>query len=140
MRASMFLLGTLLPVGVAQALAQAPDEFVVRETAVWQAVKDKRLDAFTAVVDTSFVGVYADGIHTRAADVASIGPANLRRFTLTEFAIRHLDHRTTLLTYKAVVTGDAAGQDFSGTYWISGLWRQVGSQWKKVLHTEVKAP
>jgi len=61
MRTSILLLATLLPVGAAQALAQATDEFVARETAVWQAVKDKQLDAFTAALDTSVVGVYADG-------------------------------------------------------------------------------
>jgi hypothetical protein len=140
MRTSMFLLATLFPVGAAQAFAQAGDEFVARETAVWQAVKDKQLEAFTAALDTSFVGVYADGIHTRAAEVASVRPTNLRSFTLTEFATRHLDPRTTLLTYRAVVAGDAAGKDFSGTYWISSLWRKVGGQWKTAFHTEVKAP
>jgi len=140
MRTSMFLLATLLPVGAAQAFAQATDEFVARETAVWQAVKDKRLDAFTAALDTGVVAVYADGIHTRAAEVASIRQVNLRSFTLTEFATRHLDPRTTLLTYRAIVAGDAGGQDFSGTYWVSSLWRKAGGQWKTVFHTEVKAP
>ncbi len=140
MRTSTFLLATLLPVGAAQAFAQATDEFVARETAVWQAVKDKRLDAFTAALDTGVVAVYADGIHTRAAEVASIRQVNLRSFTLTEFATRHLDPRTTLLTYRAIVAGDAGGQDFSGTYWVSSLWRKAGGQWKTVFHTEVKAP
>src|SRR5438132_11882576 len=88
MRTSMFLLATLLPVGAAQALAQATDEFVARETAVWQAVKDKSLDAFMAALDTGVVAVYADGIHTRAAGVASVRQANLRSCTLPEFATR----------------------------------------------------
>ena len=139
MRTWIFLLASLLPVGAAQAVAQATDEFIVRETAVWQAVKDKRLDAFTGALDTGVVAVYADGIHTRAAEVASVRQANLRSFTLTEFATRHLDPRTTLLTYRAIVAGDAGGQDFSGTYWVSSLWRKAGGQWKTVFHTEVKA-
>ena len=139
MRTSILLLATLLPVGAAQAFAQATDEFVARETAVWQVVKDKRLDAFTAALDTGVVAVYADGIHTRAAEVASVRQVNLRSFTLTEFATRHLDPGTTLLTYRAIVAGDAGGQDFSGTYWVSSLWRKAGGQWKTVFHTEVKA-
>src|SRR2546428_6228139 len=109
MRTSMFLLATLLPVGAAQAFAQATDEFVARETSVWQAVKDKRLDAFTAALDTSVVAVYADRIHTRAAEVGSVRQANLRSFTLTAFATRHLDSHTTLLTYTAVVAGAVGG-------------------------------
>ena len=139
MRTPVFLLATLLPVSTLQAFAQATDEFVARETAVWQAVKDKRLDAFTAALDTSVVGVYADGIHTRAAEVASVRDANLRSFTLSAFVTRHLDPITTLLTYRAVVAGDAAGQDFSGPYWVASLWRKVGGQWKTAFHTEVKA-
>ena len=139
MRTSIFRLATLLSLGAAQTFAQATDEFVARETSVWQAVKDKRLDAFTVALDTSVVAVYADGIHTRAAEVASVRQANLRSFTLTEFATRHLDPRTTLLTYRAVVAGDAGGQDFSGTYWVASLWRRVGNQWKTAFHTEVKA-
>jgi len=136
----MFLLATLLAVNAAQAFAQATDEFVARETAVWQTVKDKRLDAFAAALDSSVVAVYADGIHTRAAEVASVRQTNLRSFTLTAFATRHLDPAMTLLTYRAVVAGDAGGQDFSGTYWVASLWRKVGGQWKTVFHTEVKAP
>src|SRR3989449_4888183 len=97
MRTSIFRLATLLSLGAAQTFAQATDEFVARETSVWQAVKDKRLDAFTAALDTSVVAVYADGIHTRAAEVASVRQANLRSFTLTEFATRHLDRKSTRL-------------------------------------------
>src|SRR2546430_13530112 len=43
--------------------------------------------------------------------------------------------RTTLLTYKAVVAGDAGGQDFSGTYWVASLWRKIGGQWRSEEHT-----
>jgi len=121
-------------------VAQAADDFAARENAVWQAIQDKKFDTFAAALDKSFVAVYADGVHTRDAEIAAVRQVDQRSFRLTDLVIHPLDAQTTLLTYKAAFTADAAGADISGTYWASSLWRKTAGRWRTVFHTEVKTP
>lgn len=129
----------LLIVAAHPAAAQTAGDLAQREQQVWEAIQKKQLDKFAAALDTGFVGVYSDGIHDRDTEIKTIRQANLRSFRLSDFSGRRLDSRTTLVTYKAVVEGDAGGTDVSGTYWASSLWRNTGGKWRTVMHTEVKA-
>src|SRR5438445_3730734 len=123
-----------------RASSQAADTFAAREHAVWQAIQDRKFDTFAAALDRSFVGLYADGVHTREAEIAAVRQVTQRSFHLTDLVVHRLDAQTTLLTYKAAYTADAAGADISGTYWAASLWRKTAGQWRTVFHTEVKAP
>ena len=137
MRATWLIAGSLL-CGAVSALAQASAEWSGRETALWQAVKDHKMEVFSAGLDPTFVGIYPDGLHSRATEVAQARPANLKDFQLSQFTIRSLGPQVVLLTYKAVVSGKSGGKDFSGTYWVGSLWQMRGKQWRTLMHTEVK--
>jgi hypothetical protein len=69
----VWLLAGALACCTTAAMAQASVDWMSRETAMWQAVKDKKVDAFSAGLDSTFVGVYPDGLHNRDAEVAQVG-------------------------------------------------------------------
>lgn len=140
MHRSALCMGMLLVARMSALAAQAVDDVAARENAVWQAIQDKQFDTFAAALDPSFVSVYADGVHTRDAEIAAIRQVNQRSFHLTDLVIHPLDAQTILVTYKAAFTGDAAGADISGTYWASSVWRKTAGKWRVVLHTEAKTP
>src|SRR2546430_8334419 len=93
MRAVWLITGALF-CSITSALAQASVDWMSRETGMWQAVKDKRIDAFSAGLDSSFVGVYAEGLHNRDTEISQVRPANLREFHLSDFTVHRLGPRS----------------------------------------------
>jgi hypothetical protein len=134
------LITAALVCGVSSAIGQASADWTARETAMWQAVKDKKIEPFAAGLDSTFVGVYTDGLHTREIEVAQVRQVNLKTFRLSDLTVRRLDRKVVLLTYKADVAGESGSTDISGSYWIASIWQMRGAQWRGVMHTEVKAP
>ena len=139
MRAVWLITGALF-CSITSALAQASVDWMSREMGMWQAVKDKRIDAFSAGLDSSFVGVYAEGLHNRDTEISQVRPANLREFHLSDFTVHRLGPQVVLLTYKVVVNAESGGKDLSGTYWVASVWQTRGQHWRTVMHTESKAP
>ena len=135
----IWLLASALVCGTTAAMAQASVDWMNKETAMWQAVKDKKVDAFSAGLDSAFVGVYADGLHNRNAELAMVRPADLKEFHLSDFTVHRLSPQVVLLTYKVVVSGESGGKDMSGTYWVASVWQKRGQRWRTVMHTEEKA-
>jgi len=138
MRGIWLLVGAVVCSATA-AMAQASVDWIGKETAMWQAVKDKKMDAFSAGLDSTFVGVYADGLHNRDTEIAQVRPANLKDFHLSDFTVHRLGPQVVLLTYKVVVNGESGGKDVSGTYWVTSVWQMRGQQWRTMMHAETKA-
>ena len=138
MRGIWLLVGALVCSATA-AMAQASVDWIGKETGMWQAVKDKKMDAFSAGLDSTFVGVYADGLHNRDTEMAQVRPANLKDYHLSDFTVHRLSPQVVLLTYKVVVNGESGGKDVSGAYWVASVWQMRGQQWRTMMHAETKA-
>lgn len=124
---------------VASPAMAAPSSPLERETAVWNAVKAKNLDAFAASMAPSFVGVYAFGLHDRAHEIRVVRDQTLRSFELGNFHARMIDPNDMLMTYTADVVGTEDNESFTGRYWNTSLWHRSGGKWLTVYHGEVKA-
>ncbi len=92
-----------------------------RETAVWQAVKAKDVDAFAASMSEDFIGVYSDGTHDRARELRIVRNQTLRSFVIRNFRARPIGPNDMLMTYSADVQGSEDGSTFSGRYWNTTL-------------------
>src|SRR6266516_535256 len=123
----------------ASVMAQASVDWTAKETAMWQAIKDKKLEPFSAGLDSAYVGVWDDGLHDRDTEVAGVRQDNLKDFRLSDLTVRRLDPHIVLLTYKSVVS-DSGSTDFSATYWVASVWQLRGGRWRVVMHTAHKAP
>ena len=135
----IWLLAGALVCSATAAMAQASADWIGKETAMWQAVKDKQIDAFSGGLDSTFIGVYADGLHNRDTEVTQVRQANLKDFHLSDFTVHRLSPQVVLLAYRVVVNGESGGKDVSGTYWVASVWQMRGRQWRTMMHTEGKA-
>jgi hypothetical protein len=141
-RFALLAAGALLlaPIAAAgQPASPAAIDALAREKAIWQAVKDHRLDDFAATMAPSYVGLYPDGPRTIAADVAQIRPVLLREFEISAFQALPIDPETIAATYRIDVAGQAQGTAFAGRYWVSSVWHRIDGKWRAVLHTETPA-
>jgi hypothetical protein len=112
---------------------------LARETAVWNAVKAKRMDVFAASMTPNFVGVYAWGTHDRSQELRVVRDQTLRSFAIRNFRSRMVDTNNMLMTYTADVEGSEDNKSFSGRYWNTSLWHRTRGKWLTVYHSEAKS-
>ncbi len=135
----------IISIAVVAAFAFAPvSAFAVtpqqQENAIWQAFKDKKTDAFKAMLAPNYVGLYADGTYDVAREVKSLNDSKVTSVKLENFASRMIGSDDLLTTYVAEVKGTQGKQDISGRYNSASVWhRSGGNKWLTVYHTEIKA-
>jgi hypothetical protein len=132
------LLGAIASVIVAAPVMATPISPLQRETAVWQAVQGKHMDAFAASMSPDFVGVYSEGTHYRPRELEIVRRQRLRSFAIHNFRSRMVGPDSMLMTYSADVQGTYKGASFSGRYWNTSLWHRSGGRWLTVYHGEAK--
>jgi hypothetical protein len=130
----------LLLLLTSQLKAQRLQEWTAPTRAMWETGQKRQTEAFAAMLASDYVGVYGDGIHSRAAELQTLSQINLRSFRLSDLVARPLVGETELVTYKVTVTGDFAGTDFSGAQWVASIWRKRGGKWQLVLYSEARSP
>jgi hypothetical protein len=136
MRMTALVVAAALVCVPAAALAETP---VQKETAVWQAFKDKKVDAFSSVFAPNYVGMYADGPATKAKELDNLKNAKIASFRLSGFASRMIDRDDMLMTYVVEVKGSMGKDDISGKYNATSLWHRAGTKWLTAYHSEIKA-
>jgi hypothetical protein len=132
---SLVALTTLMVAPVA-ANAMTP---LQQETAIWQAFKDKNAKAFTALLAPNYVGLYDDGVSSRAKELDTLKNAKINSFKIDNFASRLIDPNNLLMTYVVEMKGTEGRTDVSGRYQAASIWHRSGKTWVGVYHTEIKA-
>ena len=114
------------------------DAMMEKETAAWQAFKDKKADDFKKVVDHDMIGVYADGIADMAKEMDDMQKWDMKSFKITDYKI-HSDEKDVVTTnYVVTLEGTFNGADASGTYNAGSVWKQENGKWLAIFHTNVK--
>jgi ketosteroid isomerase-like protein len=117
-----------------------PDKALIdRETALWEIVKNKQVDAFRKYYADNFSAVYSDGVKDINQEVEGVRNVDLKSYSLTDTKVVFPNKDTAVLTYKVTVQGSFKGQDISGAYYASSVWVNQGGKWLAILHTEAKA-
>jgi hypothetical protein len=131
---------TILFATSAVSIAATPskDEIMAKETAAWQAYKDKKADDFKNVVDKDVRVVYADGVHNRQSEVADMPKWDVKSFAISEFSIFSDEKDVVVATYMVKIDATYEGKDMSGTYIAGTVWKQENGQWMAIFHTHVK--
>ncbi len=117
----------------------APDEasLKAKETAAWQAFKDKKGDDFKKVVGANMVGVYADGIQDLQQEITSMQQWDMKSFAISGYKVTAAGADTAVTTYIVKIEGTIGGKDGSGTYNAGSVWKKEGGEWKTIFHTNI---
>jgi hypothetical protein len=109
------------------------------EKSAWDAYKNKKTDAFKALLSKEYCGVYADGTKTLDGEVADMAKTELGDYSLAEVKVTFPHPKVAVITYKSTQHATLAGQDTSGTYNCGSVWVSEGGKWVAVFHTDIKA-
>ena len=117
-----------------------PDKAAVqaKETAAWQAYKDKNADAFKKVVDKDIRCVYADGVSNMTKELADMKNWDIKSFEFSDFTMFSDEKDVIVATYTVKLDATADGKDMSGTYNAGSVWKEENGKWLAIFHTNVK--
>jgi hypothetical protein len=128
-------------VAVTVSFAATPntDAIKAKETAAWQAFKDKKADDFQKLVDKDFKGVYAEGLSDMAKELADMKKWDMKSFTISDYTSFSDEKDVIVTTYTVKLEGTYEGKDMAGTYNCGSVWKMEGKNWLAIFHTNVKA-
>ena len=117
-----------------------PDKAAVeaKENAAWKAYKDKDAAGFQKVVDKDIKCVYDTGVSDMAKELADMKTADLKSFTISDFAMFTDEPDVIVTTYVVKIEGSSGGHDMTGTYNAGSVWKQEGGEWLAIFHTHSK--
>ena len=106
----------------------------------WQNWKDKKKDAFAAILTDDVVEVEADGKGHRGkqATLADLQSMNMQKFALSDFKFTSLGDTAALATYKAVVDLTSQGKPMHFTLAVAEVWVKRGNDWKLLHYQETE--
>ena len=113
------------------------DAIQVKETAAWQAFKDKKADDFKKVVDHDVVAVYAQGISDLAKELEDMQEWDMRSFVISDFKAISDEKDVAVTSYKVTVQGTFGGKDASGIYNAGSVWKMENGAWLAIFHTNM---
>jgi hypothetical protein len=120
--------------------AKTPDKEAImkKETAAWQAFKDKNADDFKKMVDKDFRGVYADGIAHLQKELDDMQKWDMKSFEIGDYDSFSDEKDVIVTTYTVKLEGTFAGKDMSGTYNCGTVWKMEDGKWLAIFHTNIK--
>ena len=125
---------------IALAVASPDKEAIkAKETAAWQAFKDKKADDFKKVVDKDFRGVYAEGNSNLQKELDDMKKWDMKSFTISDFDSFSDEPDVMVTTYTVKIEGTYDGKDHSGTFNCGSVWKTEKGVWMAIFHTNVKA-
>ena len=120
----------------------APSEADIqaKETAAWEAVKQKDWDSFTKLMADDYIEVADDGVHDKAASVQLVKDFDLSDYTLSDWKMTPIDPNTVLITYTANVTGKFKGEPVPAGPWReSSAYVNRNGQWLAIFYQETRS-
>ena len=115
--------------------------FLALEHRVWEALATGDAAADTELLDPAFVGVYPDGVASRADHAAQVaaGPS-VGRYAIEAARLLRLSPDAVLLSYHATYTrpGDGGGVPWRAMY-VSSVWTRRGTRWVNVFSQDTPA-
>jgi hypothetical protein len=118
---------------------------IAKETATWNAIKNKDYEAFANMLAEDQVEVTGEAVKDKAATTASVREFEPSEFTLSDWKFLSIDKDAYLVSYTANVKGKYQGKEFSaeaGRARASSAWVNRNGKWLAIYHQEcpVKPP
>lgn len=137
---SVFCLCLVSVQGFAADQGALVDKLSAQEKAIWEDIKAKNFDAFSAAVAPEILDVDASGvIYNKKQLIEALGKLTMTDFALTDFKTVSLDKECVVLSYTSVVNGTFDGHPVVNSKNINTTtYINSGGKWWPKAHTETR--
>jgi hypothetical protein len=112
-------------------------EILARETAVWEAAKQRDMESFKKLVSPDALMIFTSGVRTRAEYIASADSRKIKSYSIDDFRVLVPSSNTAIAIYKATISGTFGGQEVPPTtVREASVWVKRGDRWVAVLNQE----
>ncbi|HZQ93118.1 MAG TPA: nuclear transport factor 2 family protein [Terriglobales bacterium] len=119
------------------ALAALRGEILAKETAVWEAAKQRDMETFKKLVAPDALMIFTSGVRTRAEYIASVDSRQIKSYSIDDFRVRSPSPNTAIAIYKATISGTFGGKEVPPTaVREASVWIKRGNRWVAVLNQE----
>jgi hypothetical protein len=134
-----YVVSTLFLASVVVAATPDKDAMLAKETAAWQAFKDKNADEFKKLVDKDIRCVYAEGIKKLQDELDDLKTSDVKSFTISDFDMFTDEPDVVVTTYNVKVEATIGGKEISGNYNAGSVWKAEKGKWMVIFHSNMKA-
>ena len=114
-------------------------ELADKETALWNAFKNKDMKPFEMHLGADAVSVDGSGVMNKTSLPDGMKMCDIKSFSLSDWNLTKLSTTTALLVYKGTQEGTCGGAPIPATVWASSLWMKRKDVWVSVFHQETAA-
>ena len=112
------------------------DALIAKEKEAFETFKTKKADAFGSLLGKDFLGVDANGVLDKSAEVKSVAEADIKDYALSDIKVVMAAKNTAVLTYTLTQHGTYKGQALPAKVYASSVWVNRGGKWLAVFHQE----
>jgi hypothetical protein len=121
----------------AESNAVSADTIIAREKEIWDKIKTKNPEAFSAMLADDFVFVTEDGVYDRAGTTDGIKQLAPTDISFADWKVVPVDKDAAVVTYTVTMKGTRAGQPMpDGPMRASSVWVNRGGTWTGVFHQD----
>jgi len=127
--------------GAAMGTAAIEKALAAKETALWEAWKNKKSAPFEKALSADAVMVGDTGIGTKeqvVKDIASM-PCEIKGYELSDFKVTMIDANSAILTFKATQDYTCNGKAGPSPIYASSVYVKRNGQWLNIFHQETPA-
>jgi hypothetical protein len=122
-----------------EMLPSIKEEIITLEKRVWEAVFSQDVAHYQALVADDALMVIGGMRSTGAQEAQVLEQIKFPAYELSEFQVIVLGDDIVLLHYTATFTGGhSSPSDFSGSYYVSSIWKRRQNGWQLVFNQDVR--
>ena len=115
------------------------EEIITLEKRVWEAVISQDVAHYRALVADDALMVIGGMRSTGAKEARWLQQIKFPAYELSEFKVIVLGDNIVLLHYTATFVGEHSSRsDFSGSYYVSSIWKRRQNGWQLVFNQDVR--
>lgn len=112
-------------------------DIIAKEKSAWDAIKKKDWDGFGKMLASDYLEVLDDGVHDKAASLASIKEFELTDVTYADWKMLPIDKDAVIITYTTTVKGTYKGEAVPpGPYREAAAYVNRNGEWVEIFYQE----
>jgi hypothetical protein len=121
----------------AESNTVSADTIIAREKEIWDKIKTKNPEAFSAMLADDFIYVTEDGVYDRAGTTDGIKQLAPTDISFADWKVVPVDKDAAVVTYTVTMKGTNGGKPMTdGPMRASSVWVNRGGTWTGVFHQD----
>lgn len=127
------------PAATVASTAEMERTIIDLERKSWGIYKNKQAKEFRSLQAPGYRTVGSSGIRNADEDIREMEATDFKGYSLSDMKVEFPGKDAATITYKVTYEATNKGKPVGGVFNSSGVWVNIGGEWKAALYHETKA-